>query len=288
MSGIVVFILLLLFVYLSNKHMLRQRKGIHKSPSLDGGGHLNTRATEYTNLVNDPHSYFTYKNNLVPVDGYFRQGAIFSAINVLKRQSTFLTLHEQGSSKGKPATVPSVAFFAAPTLCLSKILDTLGITQQDFLDEDQPDGLVLFHAMVQKESLSDPLYCDKLYDHLKKLLHQIEGALTSGGACLEEDQRNIVESLKKVKAANPSYLIIPVSEETFRNFYHPLTRALRDAGYLKVSFDYTDAPTVLAKENSCWKMKSRDSCLGRQVISNGLKSAGDPVKTVFYKKVLAT
>jgi hypothetical protein len=288
MNGIVVFILLLLFVYISNKHVLHQKKGRKdplKSKTLDGGGHLKTRAMEYRDMVNDPHSYFMYKN-LVPVDAHHRQGGIFSATNVLKRQSTYLTLHDQESSKTKATTPPSVALFAAPILCFSKILDTLGITQQDFLDEDQPDGLVLFHVMVQKNYVPDTLHCNTIYDLLKKLLQQIESALTSDGACLEETQRNILESLKKVKAPNPSYLIIPVSEETFRNFYHPLTRALRDAGFLKVSFDCVDTPAVITIENSCWKFKNKDCCSSRQILSNGCKSMGDPNKTVFFKKIL--
>lgn len=286
MNGLVVFIFVLLFVYFSNKYFGSGKHTAAKK-SLSGAG-LQVRASEYHTLVRDKAAMPINHRELRPLDDAICSETICCALQLLKRESAFVSLHDTYTSTDK-VNKPSVGLFVSSTACFSRTLDILGVTQQDFLDEQCPRGLVIFNSaassLSSKSNSSSP-------ERLTALVERLVGDIISyieKKPCLDHEYQAIKEPLDRIKATEARYLLYPLSEKTANNTMHPLTRALHALGFRRVSFVFDQNSDNLSSgsRNKCWEAKNRYYCSSNRLLYNGKVLSGTAEKTIFFKKTLA-
>jgi hypothetical protein len=202
MNKLIFFLIIILgIVYLGNKYQIKNSSN-YKNKLFQN---TNTTVNEYFEVMNNHMTLQNYqkmslhkKNDL---------SCLQNILNVLKRRSKFISMH---SNEGK--SKPFIGIFSSSTKQLSKIMDGLRITQQDFLDNQLPNGVILFYLLVNKKYINEHNQNVQLKYHFSDLLS------------------NIIYNYKKSQKIG--YILYPIE-----NYYYndPIVEILIEFGFFKIN-----------------------------------------------------
>jgi hypothetical protein len=281
MDGLVFFIIFLLVVYYFNRNSLDERR---RTTNVRGGGIRTTTTTDYYELVNNSARFETYRS-MQQLEPDVRD-IICSALNLLKRESRFVALHYTLEDYKKNS--PSVGLFISPVQSFSRILDKFNVTQQDFLDERLPGGLVLFYLLVRvpqrSRDIEHAVDCSSVRENICDLLNEVaESVMQETGAEKKEGGGGgdgIAQAGTRIR-----YLLYPVPWELSLRFGHPLVAALRACGFRRVLRENEHDAISGSCENLCWRKKVKQDCVTGDLVYGGVPCPGY-IKTDFYIKYL--
>lgn len=276
MDGLVFFIIFLLVVYHFNRNNLDERR---RTAIVKGGGMRTTTTTDYYELVNNSARFEAYRS-MQQVEPDVRD-IICSALNLLKRESRFVALHYTLEDYKRNA--PSVGLFISPVQCFSRILDNFNVTQQDFLDERLPGGLVLFYLLVRVPQRArdndndDAVDCTSVRENICDLLNEVAESVTQDTEAEKKDGR---------AGTRIRYLLYPVPWDLSLRFGHPLVAALCACGFRRVLRENEHDAISGSCENLCWRKKVKQDCVTGDLVYGGNNGCPGSIKTDFYIKYL--
>lgn len=169
-----------------------------------------SNVVEYFDIIANPNNAMQYKKmGLVDERNL---SCLHSVLNILKKQSKFISFDYNGK--------PIMGIFACSTKKLSRVLDYMQYTQQDFLDSTLPNGLFLFFLMIRpKKIMQDSSNIKYLFnDLITEVINQCR-TNTFDEYCTPNSRMQ--------------YILYPIQE------YHiddPIIQVLYENGFLKTSF----------------------------------------------------
>jgi hypothetical protein len=171
-----------------------------------------TNVVEYFDIIANPTNLVMYKK--MNLHNNTRLSCLESALKILKAQSKFISLN----NKNKPL----IGIFACNTKKLSKILDFMQYTQQDFLDSFLPNGLFLFFLMIREKKTA---IGDKDFKLLfTNLISQI----------VEQCKSNIFEEYCYPES-RIQYILFPIDRYELND---PIVQVLYETGFLKLNYRF--------------------------------------------------
>jgi hypothetical protein len=163
MDKLIIIFLFFLILYYANK-VYKNKYGLLTNENFMNKK-LQPFVIDFYNIVNNPIDFTNYKS-LVLYKENKNKNLLTLALDQLKKKSVFISLNKSNKK-------PMIGIFLASSQQLSKILDKMNITQQDFLNQGHSisNGLVLFYLMVNPKYLKNKNKntFEKLFE---KLIHQ--------------------------------------------------------------------------------------------------------------------
>lgn len=231
MNKLILVIIFLCAIYLSNK--INKKQNI---PFQENFENYKQNITNYNEIVSNHINMTNYKHmnlygnhnisdkfvsaNLCDMD---------SILHTLKKKSKFISIN---NLKNKSI----IGLFLNTTNSLSKLLDECRYTQQDFMDERFPNGLLLFFLMVNtkyfdknKTSMKSENDSQNKNIHFKTLFKK----LLSDVITMYKSKKSI--DSRQVSRSHFSYVLYPVENNYMLN---PIVEVLLETGFRRVVFKF--------------------------------------------------
>lgn len=208
MDKLIIIFLFFLILYFANK-IYKKKYGIITNENFVDHIYKKVQpfAIDFYNIVNNPIDFTNYKS-LVLYKENNTKNLLNIALNELKKNSVFISLNKSNKK-------PIIGIFLASSQHLSKILDHMNITEQDFLNQGHyvSNGLVLFYLMVNPKYLKS-----KNKNVFEKLF-----------------QKLLVKVTEKANKEKYDYFIFPMQ----KNYYmDSRTAILKENGFVPI-YSYT-------------------------------------------------
>jgi hypothetical protein len=171
-----------------------------------------TNVVEYFDIMSNPTNLITYKK--MNLHNNNRLSCLHSALKILKTQSKFISFN----NKNKPL----IGIFACSTKKLSKILDFMQYTQQDFIDSFLPNGLFLFFLLIRNKK--NPIGEKDFKLLFTNLISEI----------VEQCKSNIFDEYCYPQS-KIQYILFPIDSYKLDD---PIVQVLYETGFLKLNYRF--------------------------------------------------
>lgn len=240
MNKLILVIIFLCAIYFSNK--INKKHDIHIQENFDNYKH---NVTNYDEIVSNSVNL----NNHRQMNLYGNQQILSdtdSILNMLKKKSRFISINDIDNKS-------IIGIFVNTTNSLSKLLDEIKYTQQDFMDERLPNGLLIFFLMVNTKYLQKKKKCmienkmspdSNLYGCIKQqeMIHP-KDKNTFFKNLFKKLLLQVISMYKSKKSIDSrqvshnhfSYVLYPVEKNYM---FNPIVEVLIETGFRRVVFKF--------------------------------------------------
>jgi hypothetical protein len=185
-------------IHFPNEKLFREANNL-KKPSV----------VEYFDIISNPSNATLYKKMDLIQDKSL--SCLHGLLSVLKKQSKFISFAYNNK--------PLIGIFACSTHSLSRMLDHMQHTQQDFLDERLPNGLFLFYLMYRPKKTLDSK------ENIKYLFSELVAEI------IVQCKTSIFDNFC-VPNSRIQYILFPIENYTLND---PVVQVLYENGFLKTN-----------------------------------------------------